>query len=94
MVAQFRGIAALVTGASKGLGRAYALELARRGAHVILVARSEDDLRRVAGEIGEQTDAPPAEVISADLTASDGPERVVREIRSRGLTVDLLVNNA
>ena len=58
-----------------------------------LVARLEEDLRRVAAEIG-RTDAPPADVISADLTASDGPERVVREIRSRGLTVDLLVNNA
>ncbi|GAA5133850.1 SDR family NAD(P)-dependent oxidoreductase [Pseudonocardia adelaidensis] len=90
----FHGIAALVTGASKGLGRAYALELARRGARVILVARSEGDLRRVAGEIGERTDAPPAVVISVDLAASDGSQRVVREIRSRGLTVDLLVNNA
>ncbi|GAA0947420.1 SDR family oxidoreductase [Pseudonocardia zijingensis] len=92
MVAHFRGTTALVTGASKGLGRAYALELARRGAQVIVVARSEDALRRVADEIGP--DAPPAVVMGADLAAPDGPERLVREIRSRGLAVDLLVNNA
>ncbi|WP_394619549.1 SDR family NAD(P)-dependent oxidoreductase [Lentzea sp. JNUCC 0626] len=82
----YQGQTALVTGASKGLGRAYALELARRGARVIVLARSEESLRTLAAEIQG------AEVIVADLTA--GPEQVMRALEERGLTVDLLVNNA
>ncbi|WP_199443743.1 SDR family NAD(P)-dependent oxidoreductase [Umezawaea beigongshangensis] len=90
----YRGVSALVTGASKGLGRAYALELARRGARVILLARSEGDLRQVAAQIRERHDGPDPAVVVGDLTAPDGPERIVRELRDRGLTVDLLLNNA
>lgn len=90
----YRGVTALVTGASKGLGRAYALELARRGARVILLARSEGDLRRIATEIRELHLGPKPEVIVGDLTAPDGPEGILGELRDRGLTVDLLLNNA
>ncbi|NUW33001.1 SDR family oxidoreductase [Nonomuraea sp. SMC257] len=90
----YRGVTALVTGASKGLGRAYALELARRGARVILLARSDGSLRELAAEIRERHGGPDAEVITGDLAAPDGPERVLRELRDRGLTVDLLLNNA
>lgn len=90
----YRGVTALVTGASKGLGRAYALELARRGARVILLARSEGELRQLAEQIQERHGGPDAEVIAADLVAPDGPERALRELRDRDLTVDLLLNNA
>ncbi|ONI74027.1 dehydrogenase [Kribbella sp. ALI-6-A] len=90
----YRGVTALVTGASKGLGRAYALELARRGARVILLARSEAELRKVAVQIEEQHGRTDTEVITGDLAAADGPERILRELRDRGLTVDLLLNNA
>jgi short-subunit dehydrogenase len=90
----YRGVTALVTGASKGLGRAYALGLARRGARPILLARSEQDLRQLATEIRELRLGPEPEVITGDLTAPDGPERILRELRERGLTVDLLLNNA
>ncbi|MET0422512.1 MAG: SDR family oxidoreductase [Actinoplanes sp.] len=90
----YRGRTALVTGASKGLGRAYALELARRGSQVILLARSEPELRALAAEIGATHGGQPAEVITGDLSAPDGPQQILRELRTRGLTVDLLVNNA
>ena len=90
----YRGVTALVTGASKGLGRAYALELARRGAHVILLARSEADLREVAAQIRDRRAGPDVEVITGDLAAPDGPERILRELRDRDLAVDLLLNNA
>jgi short-subunit dehydrogenase len=90
----YRGVTALVTGASKGLGRAYALELARRGARPILLARSEQDLRQLAAEIRELHGGPEPEVITGDLAAPAGPERILQELRDRGLTVDLLLNNA
>ncbi|MBM2620182.1 SDR family oxidoreductase [Actinoplanes sp. LDG1-06] len=83
-----RDITALVTGASKGLGRAYALELARRGARVILLARSGSDLEELAATMQN------AVVITGDLTARGGPERILRELSDRGLVVDLLINNA
>jgi short-subunit dehydrogenase len=90
----YRGITALVTDASKGLGRAYALELARRGARLVLLARSEGDLRTLRDEIQERHGGPAPEVITGDLAAPDGPERILAELRDRGLTVDLLLNNA
>jgi short-subunit dehydrogenase len=90
----YRGVTALVTGASKGLGRAYALELAHRGARVILLARTEPGLRAVAAEIRERHPGVDTEMITGDLAAPDGPERILRELRDRGLTVDLLLNNA
>lgn len=90
----YRGTTALVTGASKGIGRAYALELARRGARLVLLARSESDLRALAAEIREVHGEPEPEVITGDLAAPDGPERIVTELRDRGLSVDLLLNNA
>ncbi|MBP0457059.1 SDR family NAD(P)-dependent oxidoreductase [Streptomyces montanisoli] len=90
----YRGVTALVTGASRGLGRAYALELARRGARVILLARTEADLRELAAQIRERHGGPDAEIITGDLSTSEGPDRILRELRDRGLTVDLLINNA
>ena len=90
----FRGVTALVTGASRGLGRAYALELAQRGAQVVLTARHEAPLREVAAQIRERHGGPGPEVVTADLSAPDGPGRVAGGLRDRGLTVGLLVNNA
>lgn len=87
-------VTALVTGASKGLGRAYALELARRGARVILLARSETALRHLAAQIRQGDAAADPEVLVGDLATPEGPGRIVRELRERGLEVDLLVNNA
>ncbi|MFC8801458.1 SDR family NAD(P)-dependent oxidoreductase [Promicromonospora sp. NPDC057138] len=90
----FRDVTALVTGASKGLGRAYALELARRGARPILLARSEGDLRTLAAEIRERHGGPEPEVVAGDLATPGGPGRILDQLRERGLTVDLLLNNA
>ncbi|WP_454787828.1 SDR family NAD(P)-dependent oxidoreductase [Mycolicibacterium lutetiense] len=94
MEADYRRVTALVTGASKGLGRALALELARRGANLILVARSESQLRELAAEIRRRHGGQDAEVIVGDLIAPSGPQQVLQDLDDRGLTVDLLVNNA
>jgi short-subunit dehydrogenase len=86
----------LVTGASAGIGRALAIELARRGSDVVLLARRGDRLREVAeacraagGEHGIT-----AHVLARDLSAPDAPAALVSELAARGLAVELLVNNA
>lgn len=94
MAFDYRGVTALVTGASKGLGQALTLELARRGARLILVARSAAQLGEVATEIRQRYGNEDTEVIVGDLIAPGGPQRILGELHDRGLTVDLLVNNA
>lgn len=86
-----RGTTALITGATKGIGRALARELARRGADLILVARSEPDLRQVAGDIRSRHDVT-VHTIAADLGTPGGTDRLLAELDGR--TVDLLINNA
>jgi short-subunit dehydrogenase len=83
------GTAALVTGASSGIGEAFARKLAERGYRVALVARSEDKLQRLAGEIGAG-----AEVLPCDLADSEARDRLVEDVHRRGLDVEILVNNA
>lgn len=94
MKKSYQGVTALVTGASKGLGQALALDLAGRGARVVLLARSQTPLRELAARIGEQHREAETEVVVGDLAAPDGPQEIVRELQERGLSVDLLVNNA
>ncbi|MFC4637657.1 SDR family NAD(P)-dependent oxidoreductase [Deinococcus hohokamensis] len=84
---------ALITGASSGIGEALARQLAARGANLILVARSEDKLRALAGQLQQQYGVQ-AQVVAADLTRPDAGEQLERELNARGLQVDLLVNNA
>jgi uncharacterized protein len=89
----YQHITAVVTGASKGLGAAYARELASRGAHLVLVARSAHALHTLAGEL-RRAHAVRVDVITADLTERHAPQAVADAIGALGLEVDLLVNNA
>ncbi len=82
---------ALITGASSGLGREFARALAGEGMSCVLVARREDRLRELAGEI-EATHGVGVRVISADLGSADGQARVIAGVED--LSVGLLVNNA
>jgi short-subunit dehydrogenase len=84
---------ALVTGASSGIGRELARALAARGHGVTLVARRAERLDQLAAELRERHDVR-AEPIAADLSQEAERDRVAGEIESRGLTVDVLVNNA
>ena len=82
---------ALVTGASSGIGSALARALAERGHGVTLVARREDRLRELAAEL---SDGLRVEVVGCDLGDPAARDRMAREVESRGLEVEVLVNNA
>ncbi len=84
---------ALVTGASSGIGKAFAAELAARGDAVILVARDGERLERQAAELREQHGVD-VEVLAADLTADEGVRAVEARLASAAAPVDRLVNNA
>jgi short-subunit dehydrogenase len=84
---------ALVTGASSGIGSEFARGLAARGHGVTLVARRRDRLERLASELAERHSVR-TEVIAADLAEPHERDRLAAEIERRGLTVEILVNNA
>ncbi|HEY3521704.1 MAG TPA: SDR family oxidoreductase [Rhodanobacteraceae bacterium] len=84
---------ALVTGASSGIGAAFARELAARGCDLVLTARREDRLHALADELHARHGID-AQVIAADLSRADAPIRIAGELARRGLHVDILVNNA
>lgn len=86
----------LVTGASSGIGAEIARELARRGLGVTLVARREDRLRKLAAELGgEGGDGDiRVDVLATDLTDPRARGQIPNELAERGLTVNVLVNNA
>jgi uncharacterized protein len=87
------GPTALVTGASGGLGEAFAEQLAQQGYNLVLVARSEDKLKMVAQRL-EQLHEIKTIVIAADLGSPAAVEHVIAEVKRRGVDIDLLVNNA
>ncbi len=84
---------AIVTGASKGIGRAIAEELAASKFDLILVARSGDLLEKVAAEIGERYGVQAA-WLALDLSAADSSQKIYDWCRERGYGVQVLVNNA
>ncbi|MFS0695946.1 SDR family NAD(P)-dependent oxidoreductase [Streptomyces nitrosporeus] len=84
---------ALVTGASSGLGAEFAVRLAARGHDLVLVARSEDRLTTLAERLAAKYGVR-AHVLPQDLAEPDAARRVADRLAARGLSVDLLVNNA
>ncbi len=90
---ELRDRVALVTGASRGIGAAIALELGSRGAHVVVnYDRDRDGAAGVVAQIAERGGS--AEEGRADVREPDAVNELVRRIEGRGGSVDVLVNNA
>lgn len=87
------GATALVTGASSGIGEAFARALAQKGVHLILTARSQDRLTQLADELRERHHIS-VHLFPMDLCLPDAAAQLMEKITASGLTVDLLINNA
>ena len=83
---------ALVTGASRGIGYATAIALARAGAHVVAVARTQGGLEELDDEI--RKDGSSATLVPLSLTDTDGIARLGAALYERGGKLDILVGNA
>lgn len=86
-----KGKVAVVTGASKGIGKAIARALAAEGSEVVLCARDKKELDRAAGEIAETGIKPLT--VSVDLMHPPAAKQVILETEARFGRVDILVNN-
>ena len=83
----------LITGASSGIGEAFARRLAALGRNVFLVARSEDKLISLCNELGRISSIR-AQYLALDLTRPDAAADLFEETKKRGLNIDMLINNA
>jgi short-subunit dehydrogenase len=83
----------LITGASSGIGEAFARKLAARGHNLLLVSRSEDKLITLCNELGRARSIR-AQHIAIDLSEPDAPARLFEETKTRDLQIELLINNA
>jgi short-subunit dehydrogenase len=83
----------LITGASSGIGEAFARKLATRGRNVLLVARSEDKLISLCNELGRLSNTR-AQYFTLDLAQPGAAAILFEETRKRGLEIDMLINNA
>src|ERR1700738_4517600 len=86
-----RGRVAIVTGSSRGIGRAIASSLAHEGARVVLNARGAEALQSVADEL--TTRGSDVLAVTADVTSSTGCQQVFDQTLERFGQVDILVNN-
>jgi len=93
MTPEWKGKWALVTGASAGIGKALAEELAAGGTHLILTARRRDRLEELAKRLRSKFRIQ-AEIFEADLSKLSAPQEIFNFTQEKGIAVDLLINNA
>jgi uncharacterized protein len=84
---------ALITGASSGIGEEFAHIHAKQGGNLVIVARSEDKLNKLKGEL-EKAHQISVLVIVKDLSMPSAAEEIYNEVKSQGLEIDYLINNA
>jgi len=85
---KYKGKTILITGASSGIGEAFAKRLNQLGANLILTARTEEKLNILADSMNN------AYVIPGDLSKPEFSKELYEKIKQKGLTVDILINNA
>ena len=90
---KYSGSWVLVTGASGGIGAAFATRFAQEGANLVLVARRREQLERLAHELADAHGVQTVP-IAADLARPGAGRDLAREVEVRGLTLDVVVNNA
>ena len=88
------GKTCLVTGATDGIGRATALELAHMGADVAIVGRNQAKCAATAIDMREESGNSSVEYLVADLSSQEEVRRLADEFKQRHQTLDVLVNNA
>lgn len=91
-MAQLTGKVALITGASRGLGKAMAIALAQAGADLALVARDEAALEATAGEVRNHGSR--AEIFKADVASEAGVAELERQVIAQYGRISILINNA
>ncbi len=84
---------AIITGASKGIGKAISLGLAGLNYQTILIARNKAELAKVKSEISDMKGFVP-EIIQLDITTTESVRSTIRKIRDKYESIDVLVNNA
>ena len=90
---EYTGKTTLITGASAGIGVAYAEGFAARGSNLILVARRKDRLDEVAKSVSKKYGVS-VTVIAQDLTAPGAVAKLEKAVAAKKLTIDVLINNA
>lgn len=91
---EFSNTTALVTGASGGIGEEFAVQLARRGAHLVLVARRAEKLEALRQTLTARHPGIVVDVVTADLSVPGSGADVEAEVRTLGRSIDVLINNA
>ena len=84
---------ALITGASKGIGKAIALELAKKGKNILLIARDEQLLEKTSLQLQKDFNIS-APYLSIDLSTDEAPIQILKWCEGNGYVVDTIVNNA
>jgi 3-oxoacyl-[acyl-carrier protein] reductase len=90
---RLRGKVAVVTAASKGLGKGIALRFAQEGASLVIASRNQEQIQAAAEEIRKQTGAD-VTAMSVDVSKKGDVDQLVEMVKSRYGTLDILVNNA
>jgi short-subunit dehydrogenase len=90
----FENTTILITGASSGIGKEFAKQLASKGANLILTARTHSDLMNLAEELESEHTNIWIKTIPADLSELNGSRKLFEQIIDLGLSVDYLINNA
>ena len=83
---------ALVSGSTQGIGKAAAMQLAKMGARIVLLARNEDKLKQVTKELAQIHDVKHTYIV-ADFSQPEGLKQAIQSFIQAGNTIDILVNN-